>query len=273
MGRQAYGWGLSGSAVEAADTAWLPDRLPDAVVHGELRIVNAADGGSIAAPDDADVIGFRDGGRAWLLGDTITVSRLHPTEPDALPHPMVTTAVGLVARRAGFLHLHAGALVVEGRAWGVVGTREAGKSTLVATAAMLDVPVLSDDALFVTPVGTVDVGPRCVDLRAPAADALASEVTLVPVRGGERHRMTLPALTGQFPLAGLVVLDVADRWNIEAVPPSARLRAVQGCTDLTYAPSLGLALVTLPVLRFSRPLDHARRADDVSALVAALRNA
>ena len=51
---------------------------------------------------------------------------------EELAHPHLAPVGAIFALWAGRESLHAGAFVADGRAWGVLGTREAGKSTLLA---------------------------------------------------------------------------------------------------------------------------------------------
>ena len=65
---------------------------------------------------------------------------------------------------------HGGSFLdASGRTWGVVGSREAGKSSFLAWCATRGVPVVGDD-LIVTDGTLVNAGPRCIDLRESAAD-------------------------------------------------------------------------------------------------------
>jgi hypothetical protein len=68
-----------------------------------------------------------------------------PLSPDELVHPYLGAVASIFNRWAGREVFHAGAFVAGGRAWAVVGGREAGKSTLLAALADRGVPVVADD--------------------------------------------------------------------------------------------------------------------------------
>src|SRR5262245_23197741 len=55
-----------------------------------------------------------------------------PLSPEALVHPMLTMPFSVLSRWRGDVALHGGAFVHAGGAWGVIGERTAGKSTLLA---------------------------------------------------------------------------------------------------------------------------------------------
>ena len=90
-------------------------------------------------------------------------------------------------RRESF---HAGAVVVEGGAWAILGDKEAGKSSTLAHLALNGYTVLSDDVL-VLERGSVFAGPRCIDLRAEPARRLGAREPLAVVGMRERFRIEL----------------------------------------------------------------------------------
>ena len=103
-------------------------------------------------------------------------------------HPTLSRLALHVALAQGRDALHAGALLGSAGAWAVVGTKEAGKSTLLAACARAGIEVMTDDALFIDGDSCL-AGPRCIDLR-PAPDRLIAGTT--PVRPATpRHRLTL----------------------------------------------------------------------------------
>ena len=73
----------------------------------------------------------------------------HPVRPDELVHPYLAPAAAVIARWMGRESMHAGAFAAGGQALGVVGTREAGKSSTLAWLARAGVDVLCDDMLIV----------------------------------------------------------------------------------------------------------------------------
>lgn len=182
-----------------------------------------------------------------------TFHKPRPPEGHELAHPCLS-AVGLVfARWDGRVALHAGGIVVGGRAWGVLGAREAGKSTTLVHLARAGHGVLCDD-LLVVDRGQACAGPRTLDLRPETARRLEGE-DLREVRQGQRHRMLLPPAPATVPLGGFLVLDVGDDVSVEPVPARERLPALQPHVTLRQIglPASGLLeLVALPMWRVRR---------------------
>jgi hypothetical protein len=171
-----------------------------------------------------------------------------------LAHPCLS-AVGLVfARWEQRLALHAGAVLFDGVAWGVLGAREAGKSTTLAWLAQAGHVVLSDD-LLVLENGQAFCGPRTIDLRPSAAERLSGRDRLVTVRQGERQRLLLPPAPVTAPLGGFLVLGVGDATSVTSVPVAERLESLTRHLTLRQAglPAGGLLdLVGLPMWRVER---------------------
>lgn len=185
------------------------------------------------------------------------VARFHKPKPPnghEVAHPCLSS-VGLVfARWDGRVPLHAGAVVVGDRAWGVLGDREAGKSTTLAHLARAGYDVLADD-LVVIDEGKACAGPRTLDLRLGTARRLQGRERLVEVRQGQRQRMFLRPVPPAVPMGGLFVLGVGDEVSVQLVPPVERLRTLQPHLMLRSAglPASGLLnLVALPMWRLNR---------------------
>lgn len=176
-----------------------------------------------------------------------------PADGHELAHPCLS-AVGLVfARWDGRIALHAGAVLFDGVAWGVLGAREAGKSTTLAQLAGAGHTVLSDD-LLVLQGRQAFCGPRTIDLRPESAARLDDE-RLVTVRQGERRRMLLPPAPPTAPFGGFVVLGVGDAVSVTPVAAAERLGALAQHLTLKQAglPAAGLLeLVGLPMWRVDR---------------------
>ncbi len=62
---------------------------------------------------------------------------------------------------------HTGAFVASGGAWGILGGRDDGKSTMLAWLAVHGHEIVCDDVLIVGQ-GDALAGPRCIDLRQSA---------------------------------------------------------------------------------------------------------
>lgn len=184
------------------------------------------------------------------------VARFHksvPADGHEIAHPCLS-AVGLVfARWDGRLALHAGGVVVDGVAWGVLGAKEAGKSTTLAWMADAGFGIVADD-LLVLEGGCALAGPRTIDLRPPAAERLEGRA-LLEVRQGQRKRVLLPVVAPELPLGGFVVLGVGDEPSVEAVPAASRLETLSRHLTLRQAglPASGLLeVVGLPMWRMHR---------------------
>jgi hypothetical protein len=189
-----------------------------------------------------------------------TVVRHAPMTPDELVHPHLAPTACIAGHWLGRTSFHAGAFAVNGRAWGVMGARQMGKSSLLMSLHASGLPVVSDD-LVVVEEGRVFSGPRCIDLRRSAADRFESGRALGRVGGRERWRVDLPDIAPELPLAGWVLLGWSDGVVVEPIEGSYRLAVLATHRALlargTAHPAF-LDLATLPMLLFSRPRDWGR---------------
>ena len=192
-----------------------------------------------------------------------------PLTPDVLAHPYLGPVATTFSRWLGRESFHAGAFVHEGRAWGVLGPRTAGKSTLMAALAAHRVPVLVDDVL-ITDGDHVFAGPRCIDLREPGPRGRGG---LVPARHGTRWRLGLPAIPDRVELAGWIFL----RWGPEvAMEPLAagdlmrRLAVERAGPGMPSDAAAFLALATRPAWDLHRPQDFDQLDTTVDRLLTTL---
>ena len=196
----------------------------------------------------------------WLSVDrdeaTATYLSDRDIDPDRLVHPLLSPAAGLMARWMGREAFHCGAFLAAGRAWGLTGANEAGKSTILAAMALAGTPVLTDDLLVVDHAGMAYAGPRCIDLRE--LDVVGGDVAtrVRTVRSGTRQRLGLPPVQAAAPLRGWFFLDWGD--VVEAVPCSARERfrrlgAQRRWPVLPADPRALLELASLPAWILRRP--------------------
>jgi hypothetical protein len=216
-------------------------------------------------PPDADVELDRLAGTAAYVAP-------RPIGPDELVHPHLSKAAAVFAVWTGRAAIHAGAFVHAGRAWGVLGAREAGKSTLLARLALAGVPVVADDLLVVREDLAVHPGPRCIDLRPASAERIASART-VPSRQGQRSRLPLPPIDAAVPLGGWVVLEWGPDTAVERAPASELLhnlvwRRLYGLTPPRA--EIMLDLTALPALRFARARDWDAEAEAIERLLTAV---
>lgn len=227
---------------------------PQVAVEWVGPLADPPEGGHFSAEEA--VLPLLSGGHA-VFHRHLRRARFHkprPADPHELAHPCLS-AVGLVfARWDGRIALHAGAVLFDGVAWGVLGAREAGKSTTLARLAQAGHVVLSDDLLVLEGMQAF-CGPRTVDLRPEAAARFGAGQPLEPVRQGERHRMLLPPAPATAPFGGFLVLGVGDAVSVTPVAAAQRLGALSEHLTLKQAglPGAGLLdLVGLPMWRVER---------------------
>jgi hypothetical protein len=133
-----------------------------------------------------------------------------------LVHPHLAPGAAVLARWLGRETLHAGAVLAGGGAWAMLGDRESGKSSTLDWLAAHGHPVLADD-LLVLDGSDVLAGPRCIDLRADAAQRLGAGEPLGVVGTRERWRLRLGPLASSAPLRGWGILDWGDDVAVEPV--------------------------------------------------------
>jgi hypothetical protein len=266
-----YGFRLIG-AHEAAD---LLVEAPASWPELELRREPVGPGGP-----EVDSVG-PDRAELPLYGGWVTVQRspasatfyLPAPPPDRdLVHPYLAPAAALAARWAGRESFHAGAVMAGGGAWVVLGAKESGKSTTLGWLATAGHPVVADD-LIVVDGDAVLAGPRCIDLRAASAQALAAGTPLGVVGVRERWRMPIGPVPARVPLSGFVTLSWDDELAVDTLRGPERMLALIPYRSVQLAPAepqVLMELGSLPVLRLRRP----RRWDALAAagerLVAAI---
>lgn len=194
----------------------------------------------------------------------------HPLPHGHLVHPHLSLVAAVHDHWLGRDVLHAGAIDVAGRAWGVLGARDAGKSSLVVQAHLLGCPVVTDD-VAVLEDRYVLPGPGLVDLRRSAADHLGLGTPMGVVGRRERWRVPVPP-TGPTPLAGWVV-PVWGPDSLQPVPPVARVPLLAQSSALRRPPTdpaRFFDLAGFPVLLWHRPRDWTRMAASTELLLARL---
>ncbi len=211
--------------------------------------------------ESADLV-FDNGGWAEVHRATATVTLNLPADVPsaAVVHPYATGSLALQAHWRGALAFHAGALVIDGRAWLVLGEQDAGKSTTLAVMADSGLTVLADD-LAVVDGASVFRGPRFVDLRARAALQFASAVDVGHLGARRRWRMPLGAAPWSAPLGGCVVLRWGESFATASVPPTSRLELLFSSLAVREPPQRPEALLDLaaaPMFELRRPRDFGR---------------
>jgi len=164
-------------------------------------------------------------------------------------------------------------LIVDGGAWGVLGDKGTGKSSILAWLALQGAGILCDDVLVVDSDGAVVVGPRCIDLRGDAAAWLGEGEALGMVGARERWRLRIGASVLSAPLRGWVTLAWDDRTELNLLPPLERLPLLAANLSLRVMPPNAAAmmdLMALPVWRLRRPRRFDAMGESAERLVAAL---
>lgn len=232
----------------------------------------------VADPDDPDAVPFS-GGPGHLVLDPAGPGAHYVTEQhvphEHLVHPYLARVAAAAAGWLGRDVLHAGAVDTGGRAWGVLGSRGSGKSSLIARAHVLGLPVVTDDVLVVDEDRRVLPGPASIDLREGAAEHFGIGEALGTVGRRERWRVVLPP-AAPAPLAGFVLPLWDDEVSVVPVPLPARLpllmvnRALPGPPP---DPAQFFELTALPVLVWRRPRDWGRMAEATDVLLEHLTRA
>ena len=270
-----YGFALTG--FDRPD-AWL---LPAAAAWPDLRVVRSVLARGAPRPaspmparfdDRIAEVGLADGGS--LVADrhagTVTIVTTERLDDAALAHPFLAFPLAVAAHWRGRQVFHGGVFLHGDGAWALLGAKEAGKSSTLASLLAGGVTVLADD-LAVVEGRTVYTGPRSIDLRGDAAEVLGG-VDLGLVGGRRRWRLDAGVAPPSAPLAGFVVLEWGDAVEVRPVPAGERLsvlveHGVVRSGDLD--PLAYLDLAGRPMWRLVRPrrpegLDRRERLEDVN---------
>jgi hypothetical protein len=251
----AYGFRVAGVPEARALLVEAPSHWPllELAVRVSSDVAPAREG----VDQRTAVLRPRSGG--WVEIDRATgrVTFSLPERPSdgALVHPHLASVAVVSAHWLGRDAFHAGAFVAGGGVWALLGEREAGKSSLLASLARDGVPVFSDDVLVLD--GSVALaGPRSVDLRASAAKHLEVGEALGVMGTRERWRLALSAVPAELPLSGWVALRWDDRAFVRPIQGSDRLRVLganRGSTLYPPDPEALIELSALPFLELRRP--------------------
>jgi hypothetical protein len=200
-----------------------------------------------------------------------------PTTPESLVHPLLTPPLSIIARWRGDIALHAGGFFANNRAWGLLGQKKAGKSTVLAELGRLGHPLLADD-LFVLNGKSVRAGPACVDLRPDAAKRIPEARFIGEIGTRARYRLSTPLGPARSALAGFFLLD----WSRDGVVSIDRIPAAEGMHVLykhEYLAILGptdpnkiLDLLEVPVWRVRRPRNWNLMGNVISRILETTQN-
>jgi hypothetical protein len=220
---------------------------------------------------------LRTGGRLTLDRDCgmarFAVPR--PLSDEEIVHPYLAAPAIIVSHWLGRIAFHAGGFVYRGGAWGVAGSRGAGKSSLLAALALAGHGIVADDVL-VLDGATAFAGPRSVDLRAEAARRLGvgEDIGVAGLR--PRLRLRLPPIAPQLPFRGWVFLAWGDAPRMVRVGPSDRLGRLLEAAALRVTPAEPermLELAAQPAWTLERPRDWHRMGDSLRRLIMTLDGA
>jgi hypothetical protein len=269
--RGAYGFRLAGVAAQ--------ELLVEAPPHWpslELRVRISPDQGPAREYVDDAIAILRPRSGGWIeldrhAGRATFCLRQRP--PDAaLVHPHLASVAVVSAYWLDRESFHAGGFTFNGRVWGVLGGRNAGKSSFLAQLALSGIPILCDDVLILEGT-TALAGPRSVDLRASAASHLGVGDPLGVVGTRERWRLNLPPVDAEVPLAGWVSLAWSEEPEVRRPRGGDRLRTLASHRGSTLYPSSPAALIDLsglPFVQLRRPRSWNRSADSMQLLLEAL---
>ena len=206
----AYGFRLSYPAWDGAlsDLVELDEQAP--LVKLELRGACSVRTFDTAEKGRAGM-GVRGGSAFHVTRDPLLIVFDLPDEPspDALIHPISTVPLAILARWRGDVTLHGGAFAAGGAAWVVMGERNSGKSTMLASVLPKHGhPVVADDLVVID--HHIWAGPHCVDLREEAASRLQPARDLGDFGSRRRFRLSSPPAPARLPLGGFFLMDWHD---------------------------------------------------------------
>ena len=207
--------------------------------------------------DDRALIRLRTGGWIKLRREPGRALYIVPTplSADELVHPFLAPAAALFAHWHGREGLHGGAIALGGTAWGVIGDRLGGKSSLLAALAVGGTDVVCDDAL-VLDRSIAFPGPRTIDLREDAAAALKVGEEIGVAGARERWRVRLAPLDRSLSIGGWVFTEWADELALRRLPASetlARLFRNRSIRVPPRDPAVFIQLSALPAWELRRP--------------------
>lgn len=211
----------------------------------------------------------------------VEIASVDVLEPDSLAHPYLGLPAALFAHWSGKEAVHAAGAVVEGRAWGLVGNSEHGKSSLAGAFLAAGHSVLVDD-LFVTDGTHAFAGPRCIDLRDGVGARLGLSLPTQRARSNTRDRVRLPPMNGRVPVGGFVHLAWSENGEgptMKKLRVDERLKRLHDARSLSYLNAfrahgeLMLDLAALPAWELRRPRDWAKADEATELLVDTLAKA
>jgi len=174
---------------------------------------------------------------------------------DEIVHPFLAPVAIVASHWHGRESIHGGAFAVDGTAWGLVGDRLGGKSSLLAAIAAHGADVLADDLLVLEEL-TAFAGPRTIDLRQDAAEALGLGENIGRAGARARWRLRLSVAPQSAPVGGWIFLGWGDRVDIRRLRAAEALERLIGSRGIRARPNEPehfLELSTLPAWELRRP--------------------
>ena len=252
--RGAYGLRLAG--LVGCDPLLLPAERGWPLVRIVLEI-SEADPPAERLHAGSALVRLRTGG--WIeldrAGGLAAYFVQRPLSEDEIVHPFLAPVAIVVSHWYERESIHAGALAVNGTAWGIVGDRLGGKSSLLAALATCGVDVLADDLIVLDEL-TAFAGPRTIDLREDAAAALGLGESIGRAGARERWRLRLGVVPASAPMGGWIFVGWGDRLEMRRMRGAEvleRLLGSRGIRATPAEPDRFLQLSALPAWELSRP--------------------
>jgi hypothetical protein len=217
-----YGLRIDGLPDAAPHLVSVPEDAPQVAVRQQLAEPIGSD---FQLDDRHAVLMLSDGGSTSEVDRRSGVANLrlarHYTDEELL-HPLLSGTFAVTNWWHGRDAFHAGAFVVAGRAWVVLGDKGQGKSSMLGRFALDGIPVMSDD-LIVVSGGDVFAGPAFIDLRPDAAEQLGAGRDLGRVGARDRFRLDIATPPHRMPLGGWVQLSWGRELALRPLPVAERL--------------------------------------------------
>lgn len=268
----AYGFELVGAAGAAAQLVEAGSDWPLLEIERHLGVATVRR--SEISADRAEI--------ALVAGDRLAVQRsplratfttARPLSDEALVHPYLAPAAAIAGYWLGREAFHAGAFVLDGGVWAVLGDKESGKSSLLAGLARQGHSIFADDTLVLAG-DLAFAGPRSIDLRREPAQELDAGESIGVVGDRERWRLRLGSVESTSRLRGWVFLAWGESLELTPVSAGGRLqrllahRMIKGLPP--PEPGLMLELSGLPGFQLRRPRSWSQLETAASRLVDAL---
>jgi hypothetical protein len=252
--RGAYGLRLRG--LEGADDLLVPADADWPALELTWRVGESREEPEWVKPDAAR-LSLRTGGHIEIdrTGERVVFVVPRPLHPEELVHPYLAPVAAVMAHWLGRESIHAGAFVIDGGVWGVVGDRESGKSSTLASLALAGVEVICDDMLVLDGM-TALAGPRAIDLREEPAARLGVGESIGRAGARERWRLRLGAVEGGLELRGWIHLAWGERVEasrLEGGERVGRLIEQRGARLPPATHSVLFDLASLPTWEVRRP--------------------